>query len=159
MNLYRLIAVPALAFLLAEGAFAADGIAVVKKDGSQTEVSFERLDRLDIGKDGITVRNADGTSADIPYAELSKVLIGVATTSASLPDAAAFAVYPTRTTGNVYVAGLPQGTTVSACSTAGVVAASTSAGSDGNAVLNLAQAPSGIYLVSAAGKTVKIVKE
>ena len=67
MNLYRLIAVPALAFLLAEGAFAADGIAVVKKDGSQTEVSFERLDRLDIGKDGITVRNADGTSADIPY--------------------------------------------------------------------------------------------
>lgn len=159
MNLYRLIAVPALAFLLAEVAFAADGIAVVKKDGSQTEVSFECLARLDIGKDGITVRNTDGTYADVPYAELSKILIGVATTSASLPDDAAFAIYPTRTTGNVYVAGLPQGTTVSACSTAGVIAASASADSDGNALLNLAQAPSGIYLVSAAGKTVKIVKE
>lgn len=159
MNLYRLIAAPALAFILAQGAFAADGIAVVKKDGTQTEVSFDRLARLDIGKDGVTVRNADGTSADIPYDGLSRIFIGVATTSASLPGTAAFAVYPTRTTGNVYVAGLPQGTTVSACSTAGVVAASASAGSDGNAVLNLAQAPSGIYLVSAAGKTVKIVKE
>lgn len=141
------------------GAHAEQGIVVIAKDGSQTEVSMPKVQRIDIGDSGITLHQAGAGSVGIAYDDLDRILIGAEISAVKdIVATGEIAVWPTRVTDCVYITGISAGTVATAHSLGGIQAASATAGDDSTARLDLSQAPAGVYIINAGNHSVKVIK-
>lgn len=162
MHLIKILGKAALIALLALVPLAAKSelaVVVVSADGTRTPHALAVVDRIDIGSDALTIHRADGTTQSSAYADIDRVLLGVEWDSVKdLLGSGDIAVWPTRTQGAVHIGALEAGTIATAYTLGGAEAATATAGTDGIATLDLGAAPAGVYIVAAAGKSVKVVK-
>lgn len=135
------------------------GVAVLGADGSRTERALADIDRVEIGTDGVTV-HALGEQHKVAYEDLDRLLIGIKTSSVDriLPDGG-IAVWPTKVTDRLSVAGLAEGDVVAVAALSGAVVATAKADAEGHATISLADAAAGVYVVSVKSFSTKIVKQ
>lgn len=147
------------AMLSPVGVSAEQGVVVIAKDGSQTEMTLANVERIDIGESGITLRHSGGEPSEIAYTDLDRVLIGAEVNGVKdLVADGGIAVWPTRVTSTVNVTGITPGTAVSVHSIGGALVATATAGDD-TASVDLSSAAPGVYIVTIGKHSVKIIKE
>ncbi len=141
-------------------AAAADkAVVVIGKDGSQHEVLLNAVSRIEVGTEYITLHEAEGNSTQHAISDIDRIMVGTESTSIKeIVSKGNVAVWPTVTDGLVNVAGATAGAEVKVYDLNGALVQSATA-SEGNATINLSGAKSGMYVVSVAGNTVKIIKK
>ncbi|MDO4320238.1 MAG: hypothetical protein Q4C34_06635 [Bacteroidales bacterium] len=151
-------AVMAIAVALPAVLHAEQSVVVVAADGTETVVTLADVQRIDIGAEGLTLHHAAGESS-VAFADLDRVLIGAERAAVKdIMTGGDIAFWPTTTSTTVNVTGLAPGAHVTAHSLAGALVAAADADTDGNAVIDLTGAAGGVYIVSAADRSVKIIK-
>lgn len=141
------------------GTHAEQGIVVIAKDGSQTEIAMPQVQRIDIGDSGITLHQADAGPSEIAYDNVDRLLIGAEISAVkNLVTESEIAIWPTRVTDHVYITGISTGTQATAHSLSGTQVAAATAGDDSTARLDLSQAPAGVYIINAGSHSVKVIK-
>lgn len=135
------------------------GVALLGADGSRTDTALADIDRVEIGTEGITVHTL-GEQHKVAYEDLDRLLIGIETNSVEriLPDGG-IAVWPTKVTDRLSVAGLADGDIVSVADLSGTVVATAKADAEGHASLFLADSPAGVYVVYVKSFSTKIIKQ
>ena len=134
-------------------------VVVISNDGNQRQELLEDIDRIEIGATALTIKNVGGASETVDYTDIDRIMIGAEWTAVQRVTAPGeIAVWPTATTGIVNISGLEAGTAVTVFDIKGAVAANAVATGEITS-LNLGQLPAGVYVVTAANQSVKIIKK
>lgn len=134
-------------------------VALIGSDGTRTEMALPEIERVDIGTDGVTV-HALGAQHKVAYGDIDRFLIGVEMSAVDdlVPDGG-IAVWPTKVSASVSVAGVAAGEEVSVAAVSGAVVAVATADADGHASIDLSSAATGVYVVYTKSFSTKIVKQ
>lgn len=154
-SILALMLVPAATVFAAEATQSC--VVVVERDGSNYEVAIPALGKIEFAGDGFTISH-EGTVKWFEYKDVDRILIGAEPNAISAIAAEGrLAVWPSPANGFVNVAGAPDGTEIKVFSTTGALVAS-AVSEDGQATVDLTQAPSGTLIVSVDSRSVKIIK-
>lgn len=142
------------------GAAAEDkAVVIISTDGSQRQEAIKNIDRIELGDKVITLKATDGSAETFDYASIDRILVDAEWDAVKAITATdEIAVWPTQTSGPVNISGLSEGRTVTVTNLKGA-AVMTTAATDGLTTISLANQPAGIYIVSAANHSVKIIKK
>lgn len=143
------------------GAAANDkAVVVISTDGTQRQEAIKDLDRIELGTEAVTLKLTDGQSESFDYAKIDRILVNSEWSAVrALAKADEIAVWPAQTSGPVHISGLAEGQTVTVTNLKGAKVLSASASAEGLTTLDLAAQPAGIYILSAANHSVKIIKK
>lgn len=153
----------ALALLLGSAPMAmADGtqkyVVVVERNGSTYEVAMPEMDRITFAGDGLTISDKEQNRRWFDYSQVERILLGAASnTVTEIASEGRLAVWPSPAVDTVNVAGLPEGAEVKVFTPSGALVASAPA-ADGTACIDISGAPAGTLIVTADGRSVKIIK-
>ncbi|MDE7160902.1 MAG: T9SS type A sorting domain-containing protein [Muribaculaceae bacterium] len=147
-----------LLLLAGASAHAESGIAVVQRDGQRTETPYSSLDRILITPQGITTVTRAGESRQTPYSSLDRICINAATSAAPSLEKDSFRVWPTLTDGDVYVS-CTEDSGVNVYDLGGNLLLSVPSQNGETLHLPLGRLPAGMYVVTASGASVKIIKK
>lgn len=137
-----------------------DSVIILAKDGTSYVAKMADVKRIELGDDGILVSaSGDVTPATYLYTEVDRILIGAQ--ADGIEDVTAngnIAIWPTAVTSTLYVAGAEAGTHVKVYGVNGTLVGSARA-TEGILSIDLSSAPTGVCIVNAGTKTVKIIKK
>lgn len=156
----KLICSLALAAACFIGAAAEEkAVVIVSTDGSQRQEAIKDLDRIELGEKSVTLKSTDGNAETFAYASIDRILVDAEWTAVKAIAAAdEIAVWPVETSGPVNISGLREGQTVTVANLKGATIISAPA-AEGLTTISLASQPAGIYIVTAANHSVKIIKK
>lgn len=137
------------------------GVIVIKSDGTTHELELEAIDRMEIGTQAVEIHHTSGTSSTHNITDIDRINIGVAVAGIDrvLADTGDIAVWPTTTTGNVYIKGAAAGTPIAVYTLSGQCVANAHTSSDGATTINIATLAPGVYVVAVGSHSVKITKK
>ena len=146
-------------------AAAGQGVTFLFNDGHKESYLFSDNPKLQVSADGITVKfDASDTPASYQFNDIKNFhfadditsgIEGVAVSAVGQPSNALF----NYDGGAVSVTGLAAGERMTVATSGGAVIAVASANSEGCASVDLSGEAGGIYLVSAGGRAVKVIKK
>lgn len=136
-----------------------NGIIVIARDGSRHEVIFDNLNYIEIGNTAVTVHHSDGDSHTHDYTDVDRILIGAKTSAIDNVTAAGdIAIWPSTVVEAVNVAGAKAGAVITVADTAGRQF-TTSADSDGTAIIDVTAMAPGVIIVNVNNHSVKLIKK
>ena len=134
-------------------------VIIISTDGSQRQEAIKDLDRIELGAKELTLKSTDGATETFDYAAIDRILVNAEWDSVKeIAGADEIAVWPAQTSGPVNISGLSAGQPVTVTNLKGATVISAQA-SEGLTTVNLAAQPAGIYIVTAANHSVKIIKK
>ncbi|MCM1319912.1 MAG: T9SS type A sorting domain-containing protein [Muribaculaceae bacterium] len=156
-----LIGLAGIAGMAASAMASEPGVVVVDLQGNRIEMAYTQLNRININNDGVQLISSPAVESPstVAYSDLDRILIGADVSSVeSVIADATFAVWPTVTDGVVNVKSAnSQQVNVTSMSGAIVATAAISAGEV--SAIDLSAAPAGVYIVSCADTSVKVIKK
>ncbi|MDE6535433.1 MAG: T9SS type A sorting domain-containing protein [Muribaculaceae bacterium] len=151
------LALAAVAFMSAAAEDKA--VIIISTDGSQRQESIKDLDRIELGDKGVILKTTGGQTETFDYAAIDRILVNAEWDAVKEISAAdEVAVWPVQTSGPVNISGLHEGQAVTVSNLKGATVISTQA-TEGLTTVNLSAQPAGIYIVTAANHSVKIIKK
>lgn len=134
-------------------------VIIIATDGSQRQESITNLDRIELGDKGVTLKTTAGRTETFDYAAIDRILVNAEWDSVKeIASADEIAVWPAQTSGPVNISGLRAGQAVTISNLKGATVISAQA-TEGLTTVNLSAQPAGIYIVTAANHSVKIIKK
>ncbi|MBD5239360.1 MAG: T9SS type A sorting domain-containing protein [Bacteroidales bacterium] len=142
------------------GASAEDkAVVIISTDGSQRREAIKDIDRIELGDKGVTLKLSDGKAEEFEFAAIDRILVNAEWDAIkNIAAEGEIAVWPTQTSGPVNISGLSNGQKITVSNLKGAAVISTVA-SDELTTISLASQPDGIYIVSVANQSVKIIKK